>query len=104
MTEEPAAPQQSTEDLSGEQVDLSGTYSGRVMTTGGHEMSGNAELTITGNTFTLTGEGMTHSGRVYTVLTRGDSQRGLLLHGHPGRDAAHTPRLQRPRAQARRTV
>lgn len=66
-----AAPQQSTEDLSGEQVDLSGTYSGRVMTTGGHEMSGNAELTITGNSFTLTGEGMTHTGRVYAVLTRG---------------------------------
>ena len=62
---------QSREDLSGEQVDLSGTYEGRVMTTGGHEMSGAATLTITGNTFTLTGEGMTHNGRVYAVLTRG---------------------------------
>lgn len=58
-------------DLSGEQVDLSGTYSGRVRTTGAHEMSDTATLTITGNTFTLTGEGMTHSGRVYSVLTRG---------------------------------
>jgi hypothetical protein len=58
-------------DLSGEQVDLSGTYAGRIRTTGGHEMSGDAELTITGNSFTLTGEGMTHSGRIYAVLTRG---------------------------------
>ncbi len=61
----------STEDISGEQVDLSGTYTGRVTTTGGHEMSGQATLTITGNTFTLESEGMTHSGRVYSVLTRG---------------------------------
>lgn len=72
MTEDPApAAPRSTEDISGEQVDLSGTYSGRIMTTGGHEMSGNAELTINGNSFTLTGEGMTHNGRVYAVLTRG---------------------------------
>lgn len=63
---------QSTGDISGEQVDLSGTYSGRVTMTGGHDMSGQAELTITGNTFTLTGgEGMTHNGRVYAVVTRG---------------------------------
>jgi hypothetical protein len=66
-----AAAPQSTEDISGEQVDLSGTYSGRVRTSGGHEMSGTAELTITGNSFTLTGEGMSHTGRVYAVLTRG---------------------------------
>ena len=66
----PAATQ-SREDISGEQVDLSGTYTGRVTTTGGHEMSGEATLTITGNTFTLTGEGMSHNGRVYAVLTRG---------------------------------
>ena len=66
-----AAPQQSTEDRSGEQVDLSGTYTGRVMTTGGHEMSGEGTLTITGNTFTLAVDTMTHSGRVYAVLTRG---------------------------------
>jgi hypothetical protein len=38
---------------------------------GGHEMSGEATLTITGNSFTLAAEGMTHSGRVYAVLTRG---------------------------------
>ncbi|MBV9924972.1 MAG: hypothetical protein JOZ96_08165 [Acidobacteria bacterium] len=59
-------------DLSGEQVDLSGTYTGPVKTTGGHDMSGEATLTITGNTFTLTGEGMNHNGRVYAVLTRGE--------------------------------
>ena len=66
-------------DLSGETVDLSGTYSGRVKTTGGHEMSGDAELTITGNTFTLTGEGMNHNGRFYAVLTRGATSAALYF-------------------------
>jgi hypothetical protein len=55
----------------GEQTDLSGTYAGRVTMTGGHEMSGEATLTITGNTFALAAEGMTHNGRVYAVTTRG---------------------------------
>lgn len=66
-------------DLSGETVDLSGTYTGRVTTSGGHEMSGDAELTINGNTFTLTGEGMTHSGRFYAVLTRGATSAALYF-------------------------
>lgn len=72
---EPAAAQEddSRGDLSGETVDLSGTYTGRITTTGGHDMSGDAELTINGNTFTLTGEGMSHNGRVYAVLTRGET-------------------------------
>ncbi|HEX5706569.1 MAG TPA: hypothetical protein VFX96_04705 [Pyrinomonadaceae bacterium] len=55
----------------GVQEDLSGTFTGRLMMTGGHEMSSNeATLTITGNTFSLTAEGMTHSGRIYAVNTR----------------------------------
>jgi hypothetical protein len=58
-------------DLSGEQVDLSGTYTGRVTMRGGHDMSGDGTLTITGNTFTLTVDTMTHNGRVYAVTTRG---------------------------------
>lgn len=58
-------------NLGGEQADLSGTYTGRLTMTGGHEMSGEATLTITGNTFTLTSEGMSHSGRVYAITTRG---------------------------------
>ncbi len=66
-------------DLSGERVDLSGTYTGRVTTTGGHEMSGDAELTINGNTFTLTGEGMTHNGRFYAVLTQGATSAALYF-------------------------
>ena len=66
-------------DLSGERVDLSGTYSGRVTTSGGHDMSGDAELTISGNTFTLTGEGMTHNGRFYAVLTRGATSAALYF-------------------------
>jgi hypothetical protein len=66
-------------DLSGERVDLSGTYTGRVTTTGGHEMSGDAELTISGGSFTLTGEGMTHTGRFYAVLTRGATSAALYF-------------------------
>jgi hypothetical protein len=66
-------------DLSGERVDLSGTYTGHVKTTGGHEMSGDAELTINGNSFTLTGEGMTHTGRFYAVLTRGATSAALYF-------------------------
>jgi hypothetical protein len=58
-------------DLSGEQVDLSGTYTGRVTMAGGHDMTGEGTLTITGNTFTLAVDTMTHNGRVYAVTTRG---------------------------------
>ncbi len=54
----------------GTQEDLSGAYTGRLTMTGGHEMSGEATLTITGNTFTLEAGGMTHSGRVYAINTR----------------------------------
>jgi hypothetical protein len=50
--------------------DLSGTYTGKVTMTGGHEMSGEATLTINGNSFTLHGEGMSHSGRISAVNTR----------------------------------
>ena len=77
----PAAAQDddSRGDLSGERVDLSGTYSGRLTTSGGHDMSGDAELTISGNTFTLTGEGMTHNGRFYAVLTRGATSAALYF-------------------------
>jgi hypothetical protein len=55
----------------GEPADLSGTYTGNVRMTGGHEMNGQGTLTITGNTFTLESEGMTHSGRVIAITTRG---------------------------------
>ena len=58
-------------DLSGEQTDLSGTYSGHVRMSGGHEMEGNATLTVTGNQFSLESGGMTHNGRVYAVIMRG---------------------------------
>lgn len=55
----------------GEATDLSGTYTGRVRMTGGHEMSGQGTLTITGNSFTLEAEGMTHSGKIIAITTRG---------------------------------
>jgi hypothetical protein len=63
-------------DLSGEKVDLSGTYEGNLSTAGGANEMRNvkATLTITGNTFTLTMEGGANSsGRVYAVLTRGET-------------------------------
>ncbi|HYN84986.1 MAG TPA: hypothetical protein VER32_07025 [Pyrinomonadaceae bacterium] len=67
-----AAPEASTQDTGGgAQEDLSATCTGRLTMTGGHEMSSNdATITITGNTFTLTADGMTHSGRIYAVNTR----------------------------------
>jgi len=55
----------------GEQADLSGAWTGRMTMRGGHDMASEATLTITGNTFTLAGEGMNHSGRVLAVTTRG---------------------------------
>ena len=58
-------------DLSGEQTDLSGTYTGHIRMSGGHDMEGDATLTITGNQFSLESGGMTHNGRVYAVTTRG---------------------------------
>lgn len=76
-TEESAAPaaqdDDSRGDLSGEKVDLSGTYNGNLSTTGGTDVgSGPATLTINGESFTLTTEGgANHSGRIYAVLTRG---------------------------------
>lgn len=65
----PAASMQDTGG--GTQEDLSGTYTGRLTMTGGHDMSSNeATLTITGNTFSLSADGMTHAGRIYAVNTR----------------------------------
>ncbi|HEV3470581.1 MAG TPA: hypothetical protein VG148_14760 [Pyrinomonadaceae bacterium] len=55
----------------GERSDLSGTYTGRVRMTGGHEMSGDGTLTITGDQFTLSSEGMSHTGRIIAITTRG---------------------------------
>ena len=75
------APSQSNEDISGEQVDLSGTYNGTLSTSGGQDVgSGPATLTITGNTFTLTTEGgASHNGRIYAVLTRGATSAALYF-------------------------
>ena len=69
-------------DLSGEKVDLSGTYEGNLSTAGGASEIGNgkATLTINGNTFTLATEGgATHNGRVYAVLTRGATSAALYF-------------------------
>lgn len=53
-----------------EQTDLSGTYTGTINFPDGG-MSGEATLTIQGNTFTLTSGGTTKTGRVTAVTTRG---------------------------------
>jgi hypothetical protein len=68
-------------DLSGEKVDLSGTYNGNLSTAGGQDVgSGPATLTVTGETFTLTTEGgANHSGRIYAVLTRGATSAALYF-------------------------
>lgn len=66
-----AATSAQTGDVSGDQTDLSGTYTGHVMMSGGMDMDGDGTLTITGNTFALESGGTTHNGRVYAVTTRG---------------------------------
>ena len=87
-TMEPGAPPETsgatagqTEDISGERVDLSGTYTGNLSTMGGQDVgSGPATLTITGNTFDLKTEGgASHGGRIYAVLTRGETSAALYF-------------------------
>jgi hypothetical protein len=74
----------------GEQTDLSGTYSGNLTMTGGHEMSGPATITISGNQVTLESEGMSHAGRISAVTTRGYT--GATLYFPDVKDAAtNTP-------------
>ncbi|MDT7778889.1 MAG: hypothetical protein QOC99_1401 [Acidobacteriota bacterium] len=65
------ATENSTGNMGGEQTDLSGTYTGHVSMSGGHDMDGDGTLTITGNQFTLESGAMNHSGRVHAVTTRG---------------------------------
>ncbi|MBC7930552.1 MAG: hypothetical protein H7Z38_08280 [Rubrivivax sp.] len=84
----------------GEQADLSGTYTGRITMTGGHEMNTDGTITITGNQFTLEGGGMTHSGRVYAVTTRGYT--GLSMYfGDLTDSATNTPVVAMGRARKR---
>lgn len=54
----------------GAQADLSGTYTGTINYPEGG-MTGEATLTITGGTFTLTSGSTTQSGRISAVTTRG---------------------------------
>jgi hypothetical protein len=82
----------------GEQTDLSGTYTGHIAMTGGHEMSGQGTLTITGNQFTIEMEGMSHSGRIYAVTTRGYT--GVSLYFNDMTDSAtNTPVVAMGRAR-----
>lgn len=59
------------EDVPSAQVDLSGTYTGNIKITGSHEMAGDGTITINGNQVTIEAAGMTHSGRIFAVTTRG---------------------------------
>ncbi len=54
-----------------EQVDLSGSYTGKLKMTGSHEMEGDGTITISGNSVTIVAGDMTHTGRFYAVTTRG---------------------------------
>jgi hypothetical protein len=89
-------------DLSGEKVDLSGTYNGNLSTTGGHEIgNGPATLTVSGETFTLTTEGgANHSGRIYAVLTRGATSAALYFPSLTD-SATNTPVVYNVRARKR---
>jgi hypothetical protein len=74
----------------GRPEDLSGTYSGNITVTGGHEMSGPATITINNDQVTIEGEGMTHTGRISAVTTRGYT--GATLYFPDVKDAAtNTP-------------
>lgn len=53
------------------QADLSGTYTGKLKMTGSHEMEGDGTITISGNNVTIEAAGMTHTGRIFAVTTRG---------------------------------
>ena len=53
------------------QTDLSGTYTGKIKMTGSHEMEGDGTITISGNNVTIESGGMTHTGRIFAVTTRG---------------------------------
>ena len=82
----------------GEQTDLSGTYTGHITMTGGHEMDTDGTITITGNQFTLEGGGMTHNGRIYAVTTRGYT--GLSMYFSDLTDSAtNTPVVAMGRAR-----
>jgi hypothetical protein len=73
-TGEASAAQVSPGISGGTDEDLSGTFTGNVRMSGGHEMGPTAAtLTITGNSFTLsTADGsMTHSGTVRAVNSSG---------------------------------
>lgn len=65
------APQDRAVAPPSEQVDLSGTYTGKLKLTGSHEMEGEGTISISGNDVTIEAAGMTHKGRVYAVTTRG---------------------------------
>lgn len=85
-------------DVSGEQTDLSGTYTGHVTMSGGHDMDGDGTLTITGNQFSLESSGMTHSGRVYAVTTRGYTGASFYFPDIPN-SATSTPVVANVRAR-----
>ena len=84
----------------GAQEDLSGTYTGTIRMTGGHDMSGDATLTITGNNFTLSVGDMSHTGRIYAVNTR--KYIGAALYFNDISDpASNTPLAVSARARRR---
>jgi hypothetical protein len=87
-----------TGDVSGEQTDLSGTYTGHITMSGGHDMDGDGTLTITGNQFSLAAGGMTHNGRIYAVTPRGYTGASLYFPDITN-PATNTPLVANARAK-----
>jgi hypothetical protein len=78
------------ERTTGRPEDLSGTYSGNLTMTGGHEMSGPATITISNDQVTIEGQGMKHTGRISAVTTRGYTGATLYFPDVPD-SATNTP-------------
>ncbi|HWT00667.1 MAG TPA: hypothetical protein VN256_10505 [Pyrinomonadaceae bacterium] len=99
VTERPIIPGR-CDPMAQEQTDLSGTYTGRVGYTD-VVMAGDATLTISGNSFTLTTGQMAAEGRIVAVTTCNYTAVTMRF----GKDAAATPGQPPPTVslRARRT-
>jgi hypothetical protein len=67
-------------------TDLTGAYSGNVKITGAFEMSGEGDITITGNFVTIVADGSSQTGRIFAVAKKGYI--GVRIHLTHVRDPA----------------
>lgn len=87
-------------DVSGDQTDLSGTYTG-TLNFPEMNVNGDSTLTITGNDFTLTTPSGTQAGRVFAVTTRGYTSVAMRFNDAMagGTGASTTPMVVSARAR-----